>query len=98
MSLSADTVARLDWREGTTLTLLVGSAEAAGKIALKPKARGPISVVLNKGRGSGKPSGRVYVGHFEQLLRADHKSEEPAMELKNEQLILLLPEGWLKAA
>jgi len=98
VSLSAETVAKLDWRESTTLTLLVGSAEAEGRIALKPKSRGPIGVRLNKSRGGGKPSGRIYVGHFDQLVPGDRKSEEPMVEQKNDQLILTLPEGWLKSS
>ena len=89
---------KLGWRNGTTLTLLVGSAEAAGKIALKTKAHGPLSLSVIKMKRSARSMAKVYVGHFDQLVGAARKSEEPGVEQKNDQLILTMPEGWLKVA
>lgn len=89
---------KLGWRNGTTLTLLVGSAESAGKIALKTKAHGPLSLSVVKMKRSARAMAKVYVGHFDQLVSEARKSEEPGIEQKNDQLILTLPEGWLKAA
>lgn len=94
--LSSQLAEKLGWRDGTTLTLLIGSAEADGKIALKTKQHGPLSMRLHRIKPDAKPTGRVYVGHFDKLARATRKSEEPAFEQKNDQLILTMPEGWLK--
>ena len=88
---------RLGWREGTTLTLLIGSAESAGKIALKPKANGAIAMTMRKVPRTGTPIGHVHVGRFDGLTQVRRDTQEPLFEQKNDQLILTLPDDWLRA-
>lgn len=98
VSVSPSMAEKLGWREGTTLTLLVGSAESAGKIALKPKNQGAIALKLVKVPRTDQKIGKVYVGQFDGLVSTRRASEEPLFEQKNDQLILTLPDDWLKAA
>lgn len=88
---------RLGWVEGTTLTLLVGSAESAGKIAIKPKVKGTIAMTMRKVPKSETPIGHVHVGRFDGLAQARRETQEPLFEQKNDQLILTLPDDWLRA-
>ena len=103
ISLHAQVLSALDWKDGTTLALLLGGgADAAGKIALKPKPKASIAVALKEmprrkaNTGSPRRYGKVYVGRFPQLRADDLPSEVAPYEQRNDQLIITLPDGWLK--
>lgn len=103
IALHRDVIASLDWRKGSALALLVGAgSDADGKIALKAKAHAPLKLEIDKVNGgvgaAGIQYGRVHVGRFPRLVApCARQSFSVAHECRGDQLIIALPEGWLKA-
>lgn len=96
--------AELGWPDNHKLTLLVGGAESDGKIALKPKASGPITLTIFKPvKGASKMGllrvggGSMRVGHFGRLSPAKRSADVVLHEIKSGNLVLTLPDGWLSA-